>query len=555
MRKAFAGARDWLRRHRAVRIALVALGSLAVIALIADRALDRPLRGIVERRMNRNLNGYSVRVGHADFQVIGLALVLERVVMSQDAHPDPPVLRLPYLRMSVHWIDLLVAHVVADATFRSPAIHVDLAQLMEENRDEVPVSRRGWQRALQAAYPLKINELKVTNATIVYQDDDASKALELSQVHMRARNIRNIRSRDRTYPSTFHAEGRVFEVGHAVVDGRADALAEPFPGIKGTLDMQRVELSYFQPLAGRMGLTVKKGFLDARGAVEWAPNIQTVDFASVDIREASVDYQSGSGPTPQARAAGKRISELAKTSLNNPESRYRVERLTIADGTLGVVNKVQDPPYRLEFSQLDVEVTNVSSRAEDGPARAMLHGAFMDTGAMKADATFYPEGDQANVEVKLEIVDTPLKSLNNLLQARGKFDVSEGTFELYSEVRVRNGAVEGYVKPLFKNVEVYESEQDKHKNIFRQAYEGLVGGAAKLLQNRRGQVATVTSLNGPLDDPKANALQALRGLLKNAFVKAILPGFRNEIFQREPYKFRAAMKKENDKGKDETVNR
>ena len=118
---------------------------------------------------------------------------------------------------------------------------------------------------------------------------------------------------------------------------------------------------------------------------------------------------------------------------------------------------------------------------------------------------------------------------------------------------MRDGAIEGYVKPLFKNVEVYESEQDKHKNIFRQAYEGIVGGAAKLLKNRRGEVATVTSLNGPLANPKANALQALRGVLRNAFTQAILPGFRNEIFQREPYKYRVAMKKEKDT--DETISR
>jgi hypothetical protein len=145
--------------------------------------------------------------------------------------------------------------------------------------------------------------------------------------------------------------------------------------------------------------------------------------------------------------------------------------------------------------------------------------------------------------------------MNDILRARGKFDVAKGTFELYSEVRIRDGAVKGYVKPLFKNVEVYESEQDKDKNVFRKAYEGLVGGAAKLLKNDRDEIATITSLDGPLENPKANSMQALQGLLRNAFVKAILPGFRNEIFHREPYKYRAAMKKENEKDQDQSVKR
>jgi len=75
-------------------------------------------------------------------------------------------------------------------------------------------------------------------------------------------------------------------------------------------------------------------------------------------------------------------------------------------------------------------------------------------------------------------------------------------------------------------------------------YEGMVGGVAKILQNRQGKVATVTSLKGPVEDPKANAMQVLRGLLRNAFVQAILPGFRNEIHRIEPVKYRAALKRQ-----------
>ena len=32
-------------------------------------------------------------------------------------------------------------------------------------------------------------------------------------------------------------------------------------------------------------------------------------------------------------------------------------------------------------------------------------------------------------------------------------------------------------------MDVYDERQDRHKNVFRKLYEGVVGGVAKLLEN------------------------------------------------------------------------
>ena len=545
MRRAIERVKGAFRRHRSFRIALIVLGSLVLLGVVLDAGFDRPLRGILEGRLNRTLVGYQASVGRADFHLIDLALELDDTSITQDAHPDPPVLIVPRLRMSVRWRDLLRARVVADATFDGPVIHAKVEQLRNENRDFVPIQERGWQHALQSIYPLKVNELVINDGTLVYEAEASGyRPLHLSDVRFHATNIRNIQSRERTYPSTLHAEGNVFDLGRFVIDGHADFLAEPLPGVSGKLELQQVELAYFEPLARPLGLSINAGFLSGRGSVEWAPGVQTVDLDAVEITGAAVEYASGAGPTPEAAAVGDKITDIAKDSLNKPEIHYRVKQLLVRDGTLGVVNKTQDPPYRLEFSHANFDLTNLSSRAEDGPAVASLEAAFMGSGAMTANMTFYPEGESANFEGKVAVVHTPLASLNDVLRARGKFDVAKGTFELYSEFSVRDGMIDGWVKPLFRDVDVYESEQDKNKNVFRQMYEGVVGGLAKLLENRQDKVATVTSLKGPVKDPHANAVQVLSGLLKNAFVEAIMPGFRQEIHRIEPVKYRAAVKRE-----------
>jgi len=90
--------------------------------------------------------------------------------------------------------------------------------------------------------------------------------------------------------------------------------------------------------------------------------------------------------------------------------------------------------------------------------------------------------------------------------------------------------VAGYVKPLFKDLDVYDPQQDRHKNIFRRAYEAVVGAIAQLLENRtRDEVATKTAVSGRIDNPNVGTMEAIVRLVQNAFAQAILPGFDREI--------------------------
>ncbi|MGA9724434.1 MAG: hypothetical protein WBQ86_18380 [Candidatus Binatus sp.] len=90
----------------------------------------------------------------------------------------------------------------------------------------------------------------------------------------------------------------------------------------------------------------------------------------------------------------------------------------------------------------------------------------------------------------------------------------------------------GYVKPLFTDVKVYDTQKDAKKPILHQVYELAIGGAAKLLKNRSTQqVATKVDISGPINTPNLSAWQAIGQFLTNAFVNAIVPGFDHEVAQ------------------------
>ena len=104
--------------------------------------------------------------------------------------------------------------------------------------------------------------------------------------------------------------------------------------------------------------------------------------------------------------------------------------------------------------------------------------------------------------------------------------MAAGEFTLYSELRVRDGMLTGYVKPLLKNVDVYDPAQDRKKSVVRKAYEAVVGALSSVLENQsRDEVATRVDISGRIDKPEVNPLEAAGRLVQNAFFKAILPGF------------------------------
>jgi hypothetical protein len=149
----------------------------------------------------------------------------------------------------------------------------------------------------------------------------------------------------------------------------------------------------------------------------------------------------------------------------------------------------------------------------------------MGSGYASIDATFASASQTADFDMYLRLEDAQLVDMNDLLRAKGGFDVVGGLFSFYSEIAVKNGHVEGYVKPFFKDLDVYDRAQDAGKPFGKQAYEMMVGVAGSVLENRsEDQVATRADLSGPVESPGAPTWQIVIGLLKNAFWRALLPG-------------------------------
>ncbi len=512
--------------HKSWFRAGIGLLVVAVLAIVGSYFVDEPLRRYVEHEMNRRLAGYSAQIGALRLHPLAGSLTLYDLVFRQDARPDPPVLRVATLGAHVHWRALFSGRLVASFSLDHLTLYADRRQAEAEARDPTPLREHGWQEAFEAIYPLKINKVTVVDGTVTYADEGPFKPLRLTHLNLAADNIRNVRSRGREYPSELHLEAVVFDSGRVAIDGHADFLTEPFPGIRATLAVSDVDLEYFEPITRRAHLGVRRGRLSADGLLEYAPRIKVVDLRHATVRDVQIEYVHTPRAPAVTPATVTNTERTVKAVSNKSDLLLRAGEVQVINGTFAILNEAASPPYRLVLTRTDLSITNVSNQLAEGTALATLRGRFMGSGATAMTATFRPEAQGPDFDVEIKIEGTDMTTMNDFLRAHGGFDVVAGEFSFYSDLHVKDGRIQGYVKPLFRDVRAYVPEQDRDKSFGRKLYERLIDLVAVVFRNSvRKEVATRAEISGPLESPHASTWQIIGKFIENAFFRAILPGF------------------------------
>jgi uncharacterized protein DUF748 len=509
------------RRQLAIAAALV---TVAVVVWVATRGLDEPLRRHMEGQLDASLKGYRVRIGRLRVHLLGGSVELLDSTIVQVANPEPPVANVPRLRASVHWRALLHGALVADFWFDRPELNIDVRQAATEVSDRVPIRQRGWQDAVEHIYPLKINRLRVTDGRVNYTPDKPFAPLHLRMVNFSADNVRNVRSRDRTYPSDVHLDAYCFDAAEVRADGRADFLAEPHVGVQVYVSSYGIPLWYATPVIARWA-SVQRGSLSVDTMLEYGPHVAAVDVDDLTVTDAEAWYVRTADNAPEERRATERTVAAARHASDNPEIRLHATRVRVERGTFGVVDRIADPPYAIFVSDADLRLGEFSNQRSAGPSTLEVHGKFMGSGDAQATASFLPQKERPDFDLDVRIEDTDLESMNGLLRSSAGVDVAKGKLSLYTQMSVRDTRVTGYVKPIIKELDVYSSEKSRDESWLHKVHEQLVGALATVLKNHsRDEIATRTEISGPLTDPRTSLWQTIVNVVRNAYIQAIRPG-------------------------------
>ncbi len=518
----------WLRITGMVLLVLIAL-------LVAGSYLvEEPLRKYVEREVNARLKGYSVRIGTVSVHPLSISVDVGNLFVIQKENPTPPIADITRIRGGLRWRDLFTGHIVADAVIDRPKFYLNLKNLKTEVK-KPPARKEAWQDVLESLTPITVNEFRIRNGEVTYLESPEAKPLVVSGFSFTAHNVKNVKARPGAYPSDIAMEASV--AGSTItMQGQADFMLKPHAAVKADIDLHDLDLSHFAKIAERHHVLIKSGVVTARAHVQFSPDRKIFILNDLTLKNGAIDYLYSAAPLPRevkeakkAEAAAK-AKELQKELVNKPGLLIMAKRIRITSSNFGMVNETAKPSYRVFMSETDLELANFSNHFSEGAATLFLKGQFMGSGDTVASGTFRPEKKGPDFDIRIAIKNTRMPAMNDIFRAYGNFDVSAGAFSFYSELAVKNNKVTGYVKPLFRQMKVYDKRTDKEKGEFHKLYEEIVGGVAKLLQNRpRKAVATETPVIGTLGGPKTSTWDALVNIIRNAFFTAILPGFEKNI--------------------------
>ncbi|MBV4541249.1 DUF748 domain-containing protein [Pseudomonas vlassakiae] len=199
----------------------------------------------------------------------------------------------------------------------------------------------------------------------------------------------------------------------------------------------------------------------------------------------------------------------------------------VENGTLTFRNFNSTPRVDLKATQLNADIRNLTNvRDEKGRRDASFDGTALIAGDAKVEsrATFDPFSDFDDFEFRLRATGIELRRLNDFASAYGKFDFNAGHGDVVIEAQAENGRLNGYIKPLLRDVDVFDWQQDveeKDKGFFRSVWEAVVGATETVLKNQpKNQFATRVELSGSVHQQNISGFEAFLQILRNGFIEA-----------------------------------
>ncbi|HYD84226.1 MAG TPA: DUF748 domain-containing protein, partial [Opitutus sp.] len=259
----------------------------------------------------------------------------------------------------------------------------------------------------------------------------------------------------------------------------------------------------------------------------------TVDGAEVNV----VKYERVEDPTEAVEEARREMQEK-KEQVARWQDTLReafpmeLTRMEVKNSRLRFIDRSHQPEVDVVLERLHIVATDLQNRPREDenvlPARIQIDGAFAGGGEFESTIRLNPVAEQPRFTANFALRDLQLPPLNSFLRAYANADVSRGTFEMFMEVEAQGGAYDGYVKPLFKDLD-FRNADDEDKNLGERVVETVVSTVASALKNdEQEQVATRAPFAGNFADNDVDLWSTIATLFRNAFVQALRAGFEGQ---------------------------
>lgn len=257
-------------------------------------------------------------------------------------------------------------------------------------------------------------------------------------------------------------------------------------------------------------------------AIEWKELFHGSVVVQVKMNRPCVNLVSG--PTEAQSQSGTNENWNAMLSSLFP---FDLNRLEITNGQIHFKNDFSTPKVDIYVKELSVVATNLNNSRKVGtnlPGGVIAHATTLGGGGFYMQLQIDPMAKEPTYQVTAQLTNVDLTALNDFLKAYGKFDVERGQFGLYTSVASKDGNYDGYVKVFFDKLKVFAWEKEKKKDAAQIFWEAIVGTLTTALKNQpKDSLAMRVPISGSYNGTKVGTWTAISTLLRNAFVRALVP--------------------------------
>lgn len=261
-------------------------------------------------------------------------------------------------------------------------------------------------------------------------------------------------------------------------------------------------------------------------ALEWSSLFHGRIVGVIDVYQPEINFvdapDESSSQTGMTGGGGPWLSML--TDLFP----FDINSARIHNGAVHFRAYQATPPVDVYLTSVEAKVDNLTNiRDEVTPliSTIKVDAVAMDSAKLECEVKLDPFSYYPTFQLALRLLELDVTKLNALAEAYGSLDFERGWFDLVIELDVKEGTLDGYVKPLFRQLRVLSVPKDlKEDNPLQVFWEAVVGVTSGVLTNQsREQFGTVIPFTGSVTGPEADVLAVVGNVLRNAFIRAYLP--------------------------------
>jgi hypothetical protein len=258
-------------------------------------------------------------------------------------------------------------------------------------------------------------------------------------------------------------------------------------------------------------------------AIQWSALLHHKIVGQVLLQDPELNFVDDPLAANSVSGAGgpwlKMLSDLFPFQINSA---------TVDNGSIHFRTYKSEKPVDIYLSNLHAEVddlTNVDNSVTPMLSTVKATALAMDQAKLEFLMKLNPFAYSPTFHLGVRLLGLDLTKIDDLTQAYANFTIKRGLLDLVVEIDSNEGEMTGYIKPLFRNMVIFDLLKDiKQENVIQVFWEAIVGTVAAVVTNyNRGQLGTVIPFTGQTENPQPDYLATIGNLLRNAFIRAYLP--------------------------------